>query len=150
MPSATLAVVKPLRLGLVLILAVLLPVRGALAAAMLCAPTVTAGAIELRHEAGGATHDHHAVEHDPSVLAGAQAGPRPGGHEHAGSPPCTHDASAHDSCNVCSASCSAVPLPSASSAIDDPVALSSISFPDLAARAPTFQSDGQERPPRTC
>ena len=141
---------KSLRLGLVLLLVLLLPVRGALAAAMLCAPAGKAGSIELRHEAGEAAPEHHAVGHDTSASADAHAEPDHCAHEDAGGQHAGHGESAQDRCNMCAASCSAVPLASASTAIEDRVVLSSVSFPDLVAGAPTFQSDGQERPPRTC
>ena len=138
---------KLLRLWLLVLLAVLLPVRGAMAATMLCAP------------AGGSHHSTEAMDH------GSGHGDHASGHAHADSVHAhadsahddapqdhgkgAHDRSTDDKCNLCSASCSSPPLPSASTGVGEPVALASLSYPDLSAPAPTYQSDGQERPPRT-
>jgi len=50
---------------------------------------------------------------------------------------------------MCSAFCSLVPLVSDTPRLPEPAALSSVKFPDFATPAPSFLSDGQERPPRT-
>ena len=60
-----------------------------------------------------------------------------------------HDHGAADKCNMCSAFCSLVPLVSDTPRLPEPAALSSVKFPDFATPAPSFLSDGQERPPRT-
>ena len=139
--------VKLLRACLLVLLFVALPIRGAMAATMLCPPAngaAHAGMSVVDPEAGhdlegpmhadpDQRHDHD-HEHDH-----AQAQPGDGAHDHA------H----HDKCNVCTSSCSSLPLPSASAGIAEPEILTSVSFPELSAPAPTFQSDGQERPPRT-
>ena len=147
-PSDSLPSVKLLRLWLLVLLAVLLPVRGAMAATMLCAPTgsgqhqTTAPDHGAAHTDHGSAHADHATAHDHAE-PGHDAAP----HDHGQG---SHDHSSDDKCNICSASCSSLSLPSASAGIGEPVALSSVSFPGLSAPAPTFQSDGQERPPRTC
>ena len=125
---------KAFRVFLLVVLAVLLPVRGAVAAAMLCPPG-TGTAPELAVMA----HSHDAMVHAD------------GAHDHAAHEHGQHDhgKGGHDKCNVCSSSCSSPSMPSASLGFAEPEALSSQSFPDLSAPAPTFQSDGQERPPRT-
>jgi hypothetical protein len=120
--------VKLLRLWLLVLLAVLLPVRGALAAAMVCAP---AGG-----HAGPPAHHGHA---DPAHDA---AGSGHAGHGQMHSEPT-------DTCNVCSASCSATPLVQDVPGIADPHGLTSSPYPDVAAAAATFLSDGQDRPPRS-
>jgi hypothetical protein len=133
--------VKLLRIGVLVLLAVLLPVRGAMAATMFCQP---AGG---GHDAIGVI-DHGAATADPvSGHAPADRGHDHARHGHGGGTP---DHSTQDKCNVCSASCSSLPLPSASTGIEEPSVLASVSYRDLPAPAPTFQSDGQERPPRTC
>jgi hypothetical protein len=113
--------VKTIRIWLLVLLAVLLPVRGAVAAAMLCPPANPA------HEHA----DHQHAEHDADA---------PG-------------ASGHDDgfgkCNLCCDLCSMTPMLSALPSIPTPLNLSSVSFPDLFAPAPSFLSDGQERPPRS-
>ena len=141
---------KLLRIWLLVLLAVVLPVRGGMAATMPCAPAGSshhpAQAEEALHH--GSAHMDHGVghAHPGTAHVGASTDQGKGGHDHSGG---GHDHSTGDKCNVCSASCSSLPLPSAGAAIGAPVVLASVSFPDLFAPAPTFQSDGQERPPRT-
>lgn len=88
--------------------------------------------------------NHHAVDHEHAV--GAQAHVLHS-HDHGGS----HDQglSNQDKCNLCSAFCSLTPLLSAIAGVPDPGELVSTTFPDLSVLAPTFLSDGQERPPRS-
>ena len=129
---------KTLRLCFLLLLAVLLPLRGAVAAAMLCPVGSSGMQSELRvqghpvgHDmAGGAmAHDHGAAHDQDHDLD----------HDHAGS----------DRCNMCSAFCALTPLLSALPALLEPLDLTAVEFSDHAAPAPDFFSDGQERPPRT-
>jgi hypothetical protein len=120
--SDTLSSVKLLRVWLLVLLTVVLPVRGALAAAMLCTPTGMKGHESSLMVEQGDCHGHGAV---------------------------AQDTAGHDKCNLCSASCSCPPLPSAIAGIDEPQAVTAASFPEVSAAAPTFLSDGQERPPRT-
>ncbi|WP_326538026.1 hypothetical protein [Pseudorhodoferax sp.] len=123
---------KLLRLSLILLLAVLLPVRGALAAAMLCAPApAPAAAHEAPH---GHAHEHGAVAEEAPQHAGHDQGS-----QHAGHPACTH----------CAAFCSLTPLADTGQAALPDIALPAASFPPLAAQAVRFERDGPERPPRT-
>ena len=135
---------KALRIWLLLVLVVLLPVRGAVAAAMLCQ---VAGS-GVQHEIGAAEHPlaHDAVDrtmaHDHGGDHGhadADAPDGPQGHHDAGS----------DKCNLCSAYCSLTPLVSAASALVAPLDLAAAKLAALSAPAPSFVSDVQERPPRT-
>jgi hypothetical protein len=129
--------VKHLRIWLLVILAVLLPLRGAMAVAMSCAPSGAGTKSELRsmdHDAAG--HDHTGSAHEAVQ------------HEH-GAAPHDHEEANQDKCNLCSASCSATPLVSAIAGIQEPGDLASASFPGFSAPAPSFVSDGQERPPRS-
>jgi hypothetical protein len=129
--------VKVLRLWLLVVLAVLLPIRGAMAAAMLCPPAGTSVPAELRASEHEAHHGHE------------QAGGHPMHHQEAAA---HHDASPapdHDQCNLCSAFCSLTPLPSAMPGVPPPLEVSAASFPDFAAPAPSFVCGGQERPPRS-
>ena len=133
--------VKLLRICLLVLLSVLLPVRGAMAATMLCTPAGGPAHAQVTVTGHAAVHGHD----DPALADAARS------HDHAGD---HHDEAAHDpgnqdKCNVCSSSCSSPPLPSATTGIVEPENLSSVAFPDLSAPAPRFQSDGQERPPRT-
>jgi Protein of unknown function (DUF2946) len=132
--------VKTLRIWLLVLLAVLLPVRGAVAAAMLCPPAGTGTQTELR------LHDHasgHALM-DAAEHRHADRGHGSGADAH-------HDGSADttDRCNLCSAFCSVTPLIGSLPALPLPQEPAAIRFPDLTVPAPSFISDGQERPPRS-
>ena len=126
------------RVWVLVLLAVVLPMRGAMAAAMLCAPSnpgVTTQApvpeAAAHHDAG--EHVHH--DRAPHAHGG-------GAHDH-------HATASQDKCNLCSATCSLTPLLHHVAGVAPPCDLETASFPDLAAPAPSFLSDGQERPPRT-
>jgi hypothetical protein len=137
--------VKHLRLWLIVLLVALLPIRGAMAAAMLCAKTGPAGqATELRVASSKHAHhgDHHG-DHQGDRHTAAQAPHGHHGDAHPGS-------AGHDNkCTMCSAFCSATPLPSAVPLLPEPAAAGTTKFADLHAPAPTFQSGGPERPPRS-
>ncbi len=129
---------KTVRIWFLLLLSVLLPIRGAVAAAMLCPVGSSGMQSELRIGEHSSHHDmdfleHHEVAHDHG-----------GGGHHDG-----HDHGAVDKCNMCSAFCSLTPLLSDAPKLPEPSALSSVKFPDFSTPAPSFLSDGQERPPRT-
>lgn len=134
-----------IRIWLLVLLAVLLSVRGAVAAAMPCPPAseVGQGAVAV----AGFETDHHAMDLDDHVVR-----------EHADHQGAEHDSDApgvgghHDGfgmCNLCCDFCSMTPLLSSPPSVPGPLSLSSVSFPDLFAPAPSFLSDGQERPPRS-
>ncbi|MGC3987848.1 MAG: hypothetical protein QM777_25725 [Pseudorhodoferax sp.] len=129
---------KLLRIWLLVLLAVLLPVRGAMAAAMACPPPASAPVQQPGAHAGGHAHGSHG--HDAA------------GHAHAGDGAAADHAQAAgpaDKCNMCAASCATPPVPSAAGGLAAALDPASARFPDPPAPAPTFLSDGQERPPRT-
>jgi hypothetical protein len=95
---------------------------------------------DLRVE--GQPHDDHQA-HDAAPV-GASHGDM--GHHDEGK---HHPGGESGKCTLCSACCSSASLLSSAPAVLAPEDLSSSSFPDLAAPAPTFLSDGQERPPRS-
>ncbi|NUO71086.1 MAG: hypothetical protein HOQ10_00015 [Frateuria sp.] len=134
---------KTIRIWLLVLLAVLLPVRGAVAAAMLCPVGSIGMQSELRMHEHPASHE--AMDHG---AAHAHADHQ---HDHAGAG--HHDdgqgQGASDKCNMCSAYCSLTPLVSEVPTLLEPVDLAAVKFPDLSSPAPTFLSDGQERPPRS-
>jgi hypothetical protein len=122
-----------------LLLALLLPLRGAVAAAMLC-PVGSPASQPNVHAAQQLGHPGDEHRH-------AQGS----GHVHADSgPQDAHDHGGADKCHLCSAFCSLTPLMSSAPRLPEPAVLAGVSFPDLSAPAPSFVSDGQERPPRTC
>lgn len=129
---------KSVRVWLLLLLALLLPVRGAVAAAMLC-PIAGSGVQTEVHVSGEhATHEAmhepmHEHEHDSSSAHAAD-------HDHG---------KAADRCNLCSAFCSLTPLVGSVPTVAAPIELAATAFPDFSAPPPSFLSDGQERPPRS-
>lgn len=127
---------KSLRLWILVVLAVVLPLRGALAAAMMCAPIGIDGAAQ---QAMGA--DCHA-----GVFADATVLQEPGERHHAST---AHAPGGHDDrCNVCAASCSIVPLLGAVTPWPEPPGPASATFPEPMAPVARFLSDGPDRPPR--
>ena len=114
---------KRVRTWLLLFLCVLLPVRGAVAAAMWCAMPMPLSSHHDQMASHGDGHAHH--------------------HEQAAS------SSAADKCNLCAASCGLTPLPSQPPALAPPLEAPAPPFPRLDAPAASFLSDGQERPPRS-
>jgi len=67
-------------------------------------------------------------------------------HDHGGH---HHDHAGVDKCNLCSSCCSTAPLLLTFSPKVAALDGSSVDFPLVQAPAPTFLSDGQERPPRS-
>lgn len=131
---------KLLRIYLLVLLAVLLPVRGALAAAMVCAPAGGDGSgIVAAQGVQDALPCHMDSSDEPAGSA------LDGGH----GLPLSDQTDKTDRCNLCSASCSATPLLRDVPGIAEPGDLASASYPGVAAAAPSFLSDGQERPPRS-
>ncbi|WP_395699362.1 hypothetical protein [Aquabacterium sp.] len=141
---------KTARLWLLVLLALLLPLRGALAAAMLC----PVAAVDLQPVGlQGPEHrhtDHHPAQHAKDAASvSVQAGHS---HDH---PHDQHHDQHHDhgsggagKCNTCSAFCSVTPLPTPDAVWPVPAAASPIRFPDLAAPLAGFVPAGLERPPR--
>ena len=124
---------KILRLWLLVVLATLLPVRGAMAAAMLCPPAGVGTQSEMHATHGDAADMHAHAGHHHEAAAHHDEAP----------------ASGHDKCNLCSAFCSITPLLSDMPGVPPPLDVPSATFPDFSAPAASFLSDGQERPPRT-
>ena len=133
------------RIGLLVLVAVLLPLRGAMAAAMLCSPAL-AGAQTQAHAgaAGDSKHDAHTT-HEHVVHEHAQHDHDHS--EHAGK--VAHTALDDSACSLCAAFCSATPLPSGTPTLSAPSDYTSAAFPELRAATPSFVSGGPERPPRS-
>jgi len=139
--------VKSFRVWLLVLLAVLLPIRGALAAGMLC-PVAEFG-VQTEAPLVKHTHAHDDVAgmgHEHQV---AQASAHDHAAAHSHSDGSAHDhASGADKCNLCSAFCSVTGLVSADVTLavsQPPCAV----FSQVYAPPASFVSDGQERPPRT-
>ena len=130
---------KSLRIWLLLLLTLLIPVRGAMAAAMLCPVSGEAGHTEV-----SLAHPGHGHAHDgPEASAG---------HDHAQHGGAHHDQASADNVtdtfNICSACCSATAVSTISTYVAEPQKVASV-FPHLYAPPPSFIPDGQERPPRS-
>ena len=129
---------KSLRLWLLLLLVALLPVRGAMAAAMLCLPQdgARSEAVTAEHHAAGmaSVHDHGQPAHaDPGASQ-----------QHEGDTTSVTS----DDCNLCASFCSLTPLALVDVEIRHPQARAALN-PALPVFTPSVVSDGERRPPRT-
>ena len=122
---------KSLRIWLLLLLAVLLPIRGAIAAALPCAGEGLPAHVAQAHAAAHAQHQHMSHVGHASPLGHA------GEHGDDGK------------CNLCASCCLGATLPATFSPAIAAIEEAGASFAVLQASAPTFLSDGQERPPRS-
>jgi hypothetical protein len=126
--------VKSLRIWLLVLLAFALPLRGAMAAAMLCADGPGHGQV------AAAASDHHGhAGHDSQVASQGHAE-----HDHASGS--AHDAS--DKCSLCASCCSATAPAAVGFAMPQAPPVAS-EFPEQRAPHAEFFSGGQERPPRS-
>lgn len=132
-----------LRICLLVLIVALLPIRGAMAVAMLCAPSSAPPAAEQPADAGHASHASHAGHAGHADHAQAHGDAAAEASDHPG-----HDHGATSKCSTCTACCSTPPLASAIAGMAAQPPLATV-FPEARAPAPTFQSDGQDRPPRT-
>jgi hypothetical protein len=135
--------VTSLRLWLILLLAVLLPLRGALAASMTC--PVAGSGMKTGTQMAEQAHEHgHAHSHGTGVdHHGAELTSVTGDHHDV-----TGAGEASDKCNVCSAFCSVTGLVSGTAEVAKPQRLATV-FPHPFAPPPSYFPDGQERPPRS-
>lgn len=118
-----------LRTALLLLIAVLLPLRGAVAVSMACAGGAAAMAV--------VTLDEHAAHADHSAHHGAQHG----------EPQSAAPASA-DKCSLCAASGAATPLPITLPMVMRPADFAVLQYPPLTVLFSVFVTGGLERPPR--
>ncbi|WP_284617242.1 hypothetical protein [Aquabacterium humicola] len=135
---------KALRVWFVVLLACLLPFKGAMAVTM---PRVSAGDVHAVDLQGSNSHQPHAdpaTGHGHPCLAETQRAPA---HDDGADP--AYNPAGPGQHTPCSASCAVPPLPSAAVAVAEPPARRAATFPRLRAPAPTFQSDGPERPPKS-
>jgi hypothetical protein len=133
--------VKYFRSFIVVLLTVLLPIRGAVAAAMLCPGEVSM--IGAAATVGHGGHDMHA-DHDMEVHHAA-----PPDHSH-GPASAESPAGGHaTACQFCAGGCCVTPLAFAPPSVESPCVAASAVFPTLTARVTAFYPDGQDRPPRT-
>lgn len=134
--------VKNLRTFILILMAVLLPVRGAVAAAMLCSGEASViGVVEA------AANDHcHPLAGHPMEAHHAASDTPAHGHAPDDSSSKTHP----PACHFCAGGgCLVTPLAFAPPSVASPMVITSAALPALVTRIPHYQSDGQDRPPRT-
>jgi len=133
---------KHLRIFVLVLLSVLVPLRGAVAAAMLCPDgTHTKAAVAAAGYGHHNVHADHGMQEHHAAL-----------HDHAGNhaPDIDSATDAHtNTCQFCASGGSVTPIAPPPSAVTSPLLPSSVMFPALSAPATVFFSDGQDRPPRT-
>lgn len=127
---------KTVRIFLLVLLALMLPLRGALANIAHCAgspsgfgPALTATQDHAGH--GYESHGHAQSHSDHEAAAAAD------------------DSASADDCNLCTASCSATPYMACAPVVAAPKKLADAVFPSLLAPPSSHPTDGQERPPRS-
>lgn len=124
--------VMSLRVWLLVLLAFAIPMRGAMAATMPCAP----GPGHV-HATAAAVHGHgHSAHAHPTSHAQDAQHPAASGHDSV------------EKCSFC-ASCCAVPAPASVSVAMPQAPPARAQFPAYLAPAAEFFSGGQERPPRS-
>jgi len=127
--------VKRFRILILVLMAILLPIRGAVAATMLCpegegTDTVVTVVVHGHHE----MHSDHAASHHHAT-----------GDVTDGSSSVKHPTT----CQFCASGGCMASIVGTVPSLEQPGPTSSVSFPALTAPVPAFQSDGQDRPPRT-
>jgi hypothetical protein len=134
--------VKHLRLFIVVLLAILLPIRGAMAATMLCPDGEGRNSAAVVPEHGH--HDMHAgheMHADHSSAHHQASGDAANDHSSTGEHPAN--------CHFCASGCCMASMVCTVPSLGQPSLISSVAFPALTAPIPAFQSGGQDRPPRT-
>lgn len=131
-------------------MAVLLPLRGVAAVAMLChgAGAVAAAAVSAGHDPHD-QHGHHGGHGAEENAAEAAQEAAPGATAADGTPKNGQPPPQKSSCLACASGCCLTPLASAPPAFTGPRLTNTAVFPAPSAPAPAFLSGGQDRPPRT-
>jgi hypothetical protein len=134
--------VNHLRIIILVLLSILLPIRGAMAATMLCPDgeeTSTATMVVGMEDHGMQTDHQMHADHSTA-------------HHHASDEASDVDTSSADhppTCHLCASGCCMASIVGTVPSLGEPNLTALFVFPALTARVPAFQSDGQERPPRT-
>jgi hypothetical protein len=143
--------VKHLRIWLLVLLCALLPLRGAMAAAMLCAPDSSglpsAPMLDLGHGMSPHAHGGHGEGHGHAEAdAGRDGAAGHGGHGDPGGPDA---APTLDTCNLCASFCSLTPTPVTLAWAVAPLGPATALFPADGTQVRSFVPEGLERPPRS-
>jgi hypothetical protein len=137
---------KTLRAAFLVLLALLLPLRGAVAGALDCPQGGAPGVATAAH----ADHTMHAELHNgPHAMHALNSQDGATHHDHADVQAAAEPGHG-TGCHLCASACSLTPMPlGAMPALAPSALLGSLRYPPLAAPAPIFESDTQDRPPRT-
>ena len=136
---------KYLRTFILVLLTILLPIRGAVAAAMLC-PGGTATVDAEVNAAPGA----HGGEGANSAAADHEAIHDHSNHSHGDASDEASSGGHGTACQFCAGGgCCVTPLAFAPPSVGLPGLVASTTFPLFTARVTAFYPDGQDRPPRT-
>ena len=133
---------KHLRIVILVLLALLLPIRGAVAATMLCPEGEGTSETPVVAEYGH--HDMHA-DHDMHV-------DHPAAHHHPSGNAAEEGTSSSDhpaNCYFCAIGCCMASMVGTVPSLGQPGLTSSVTLPALSALVPAFHSGGLDRPPRT-
>src|SRR5438045_3533165 len=121
-----------MRVCLLVLLAVLLSARGAMADSLVCAPPNAPAHTSVQHDKGSlASHSHDSGRRD-----------------HHAANPHEEDKLKQDTCNLCSVFCSLTPLLSAIPSVVLPQDLAYAFSPDVNAPVLSVHLDAEDRPPR--
>ena len=133
---------KNVRIVILVLLALLLPIRGAVAATMMCPEgegTSTTQVVSLQTHndmhAGHEMHSHHSAAHHHPTADASDNDSSSGEH------PAT--------CHFCASGCCMASMVGTVPSLGQPGLMSFVTFPALTAPLPAFHSGGQDRPPRT-
>lgn len=134
--------VKSLHIFMLVMLALLLPLRGAVAAGIPCCDEHRGATQPLIME--HSSDHHHAAQTEPGSIAAHQHG-----HSAFSDQPDSVTTAHAGNCNTVSSCCTVSPMLSTLPTIEVPVGVSRQSFPTLPAPAATFHCEAHERPPRS-
>lgn len=141
-------VVKHLRIFILVLLAVLLPIRGAVAASMLCPEGEGAPTTQRVAEQG-----HHGMQAGEAMQATPEShADHATAHAHTSTDAADDNACSSDhasTCHLCASGCCMVSMVGFARPLGQLGLPSVVKFPALNAATLAFQSGGQDRPPRT-
>lgn len=144
--------VKTIRFLVLLLVVLLLPFRGVVAATMVCT-NAAAGSVGVVHAHQGMPHHDGSVPgangpgHPPAEADAGHAGHD--GHDGAEGDSSSGGESGGETCSVCASGCHAAAVVTELPALWAPPITASVVFPALCVPVPDFHSEGPERPPRT-
>ncbi len=137
----TLPAVRKVRIWLLVLLSVLLPIQGAVAAGMLC-PNESTPVHEHQHSHNSMSTHHQVMVHEHGMQAVEHVSTSHAHHDHGG-------AGHQDRCNLCASCCAGAAITTTFATVFAPLEAATESFAPPASPVASFLSGGQERPPRS-